>query len=306
MYNLTKNYNEVKAIDNISFKVFPGEIFALLGPNGAGKTTTIRILSCLIKPTEGEAKIGNFSIFGEENNIRQIIGALVEQPGLYYKLTGIEYLEFFGKLYGLDKKRREERIKFLLNLLDIWKDRNKRLSEFSMGMRQKISIAKALIHDPKILLLDEPTAGLDANVANSLMNYLKEETKKNCKTILISTHHLVEIEEYCDRVAIISNGKILVSDTPSNIKKKYQKKILVEVLLSNWQEKIYKELLTIDFISDITFSSNTLMYETDNFEKVSPIVIKKLINLGIDVISVIPKYKNLKELYFEIISSDER
>jgi ABC-2 type transport system ATP-binding protein len=238
--NLVKKFDKIIAVDNISFEVKQGETFAFLGPNGAGKTTTIKILTTLLHADSGEVKIDNNSIH-ETNKIRKSFGIVFQDPSLDDELTATENLEFHAVLYHVSKEIRKSRIPELLKLVDLYERRNDLVKTFSGGMKRRLEIARGLIHHPKILFLDEPTIGLDAQTRNFLWNYIKELNKKENMTVFLTTHYLEEAEKIADRIAIIDHGKIVKMGTLNQLKKQTNSKNLEEAFLKITGYKIREE-----------------------------------------------------------------
>lgn len=228
--NLTKRFNGFTAVDHVNFEVKEGEIFGFLGPNGAGKSTTIRMLCTLTKPTEGTAIIGGYDVVKQAEQVRKTIGLVAEKLILYPYLTAVENLKFFGKLYGLRGKLLEDRVKELLDMMLLTRFKDFPVGSYSSGMRQRLNIARGLIHNPKIVFLDEPTAMLDPQSVQFIRDLIKE-LKRNGKTIVLTTHIMEEAERLSDKVGIIDHGKIIALDTPENLKKKYNCSSLHEVFL---------------------------------------------------------------------------
>lgn len=217
--NLTKKFQELTAVDHISFKVKKGEIFGLLGPNGAGKTTTIRMLATLTRPTEGTAKVGNYDIVKNDNEVRKLIGLVSEKIIMYDRLTAKENLSFFGRLYNIPKEVLNKRIDELLELVQLSKWENSQVGTFSSGMRQRMNVIRALLNMPEVLLLDEPTLGLDPQSSVEVREFIKKINSENKTTIILTTHMMVEADILCDRIGIIDHGKIVALDTSTNLKK---------------------------------------------------------------------------------------
>ena len=244
---LSKYYGkggEIKAVDKLNLAVNEGETFGLLGPNGAGKTTTVRLLNCIIKPTSGSATIKDYDIITNENNVKRLTGLLPESPGLYEKLSAYEFLEFIGALYDVPKNILPERINNLLKLFSLNERRNHLLEGFSRGMKQKILIASALIHDPPILFLDEPTSMLDPRAALMVKDLIKTLSDTAGKTIFICSHILPLVEEICDRIGIIVKGALLFEGTIPEILAETGAKTLEEAYLKlAGKEATEKELL---------------------------------------------------------------
>ncbi len=213
--NLTKKFGDFTAVDDLSLRVKEGEIFGFLGPNGAGKSTTIRMLCTLAKPTSGSAKIAGYDLIQDPSKVREKIGLVAEKMIMYEDLTASENLRFFGKLYDIPK--REERIAQLLNMVDMQKWKDTPISKFSTGMKQRINVIRALLPEPKILFMDEPTLGLDPQTTFSIREIIRD-INNNGVTVILTTHAMTEAEALSDRIAIIDHGKVAALDTPQNLK----------------------------------------------------------------------------------------
>jgi ABC-2 type transport system ATP-binding protein len=216
--NLTKKFKDVVAVDNISFSIKKGEIFGFLGPNGAGKSTTIRMLTTLLRPTSGVAKLAGYDVEREQDKVREHIGLVAEKIILYPHLTARENLQFFGQLFHLSKGEIDQRAQKWLDQLHMAEWLNHRVETFSTGMKQRINIVRALLTEPDILFLDEPTLGLDPQTTNLIHEFIRELNSQGI-TILLTTHDMLEAEKLCQRVAIIDHGKIAACDTVENLKK---------------------------------------------------------------------------------------
>lgn len=216
--DLTKNFGGVTAVDHVSFQVEAGEIFGFLGPNGAGKTTTMRMLCCLISKTSGAATIGGYDIGSPADalQIRKMIGLVPDSVGLYGELSAYDNLDFYGKFYDCTPKQRAERIERFLTMLDLWQKRDTPVGEYSKGMKQKVAVARALIHDPALLFLDEPTANLDPESSKVVIDFILD-LKRSGKTIFLNTHNLDEAQRICDRIGIMKTRLIAV-DTPEHLR----------------------------------------------------------------------------------------
>jgi len=215
---LVKKFKDATAVDGISFAVEEGTCFGLLGPNGAGKTTTINILSTLLKSTSGYAEVAGFDVSKFKNEVRQNIGIVFQEPALDSKLTGRENLEFHAMMYGIDPKTRNERINYLLGLVELTEKADVLAQNYSGGMKRRLEIARGLIQHPKVLFLDEPTLGLDSQTRRLIWEYVKKLNKEYKVTIILTTHYMEEADFLCDQIAIIDRGKIVVNDTPQNLK----------------------------------------------------------------------------------------
>ena len=218
--NLTKKFGTITAVDNLNLNIPPGVTFGLLGPNGAGKTTTVRILNCIIKPTSGNAFVNNLNILTSSQQVKSISGFLPESPGLYEKLTCVEFLEFIGELYSVSKDVLKDRIYELIELFELTGREHDLLEGYSRGMKQKVCLMSAIIHDPKVLFLDEPTSNLDPEAAYMVRDMIKQLAKKADKTIFLCTHLLKHAEDLCDIIGIIKECRLVIEgDTKKIIEK---------------------------------------------------------------------------------------
>ncbi len=225
-----KNTDVTVALDKVNIKIRHRELFGLLGPNGSGKTTMIKCLSTILIPDEGTALVNGFDIRKETSMVRASLGMVVGgERTLYWKLTARDNLMYFASLYKMQKRYAKKRIEELLEIFQLSERADERLEDYSTGMRQKVAIARALLHDPPILLLDEPTLGLDPNFARQIRNQIRELSDKQGKTVLLTTHYMDEADRLCDRVAFINNGKIVAVDTPNRLKAMVKETELVEV-----------------------------------------------------------------------------
>jgi ABC-2 type transport system ATP-binding protein len=239
--NLTKKFNDFIAVDNISFSVEKGKIFAFLGPNGAGKTTTIRILTTLLRPTEGSILVNGKDPLKEKNAVRKSFGIVFQDSSLDDELTAYENMEFHGMLYSVPKKIRKARIEYLLKMVGLWNRRDDFVKTFSGGMKRRLEIARGLIHHPKILFLDEPTLGLDPQTRTSIWKHVKELNRKEKMTIFFTTHYMAEAEEVADEIAVIDNGKIIKQGNLNQIKKSTRASSLEQAFLKLTGKTIREE-----------------------------------------------------------------
>jgi gliding motility-associated transport system ATP-binding protein len=249
--HLTKRYVNIAAVDDISFDVGEGEIVGLLGPNGAGKTTTMRILTCFMPATEGVATVAGFDVFTDSLNVRQQIGYLPENVPLYLDMRVKEYLMFRAKLKYIPRRERKKKIDYCLEMCGITDVQNQITGTLSKGYRQRVGLADALVHDPKILILDEPTIGLDPNQIRQIRQVIKDLGQKH--TILLSTHILPEVEMICDRIMIINKGKIVAMDTPKNLMKQLKSSANVVLEIRGDGEKIKDSLSNIGGVRSVVW-----------------------------------------------------
>jgi ABC-2 type transport system ATP-binding protein len=274
--NLTRIFGDTTAVDNISFSVGEGEIFGLLGPNGAGKTTTIRMLCCLISPTSGSAIIEDYDTTDREGamNIRRMIGLVPDNVGLYETLSAYDNLEFFGKMYELQDRQRRENIEKYLKLVDLWDKRDRAIGSFSKGMKQKVAIVRALIHDPKVLLMDEPTVNLDPEAAKGIRDLILR-LRKDGRTVLINTHNLDEAQRICDRIGVLKT-KLIAVDTPQNLERAISGTQTV-VVLEEVNDDILSAIKAVN-LKDIKRDGNKLIIDVSDPEKETPVIINAIVS----------------------------
>lgn len=230
---ITKKYGPQKAVDNISFHVRTGEVLGFLGPNGAGKTTTMKIITCLMAPNKGDVLVGNHSVTKESSDVKKLIGYLPENNPLYHEMPVIDYLAYTAALQGVAKSKIKIRIAEMIRLCGLGAEKHKNIGELSKGYRQRVGLAQAMIHDPKVLILDEPTTGLDPNQIVEIRRLIKELGRE--KTVILSTHILPEVEATCDRILIINKGKIVADGTPDHLRKQATGRELLRVKIEDGQ-----------------------------------------------------------------------
>lgn len=229
--NLVKQFGDLTAVDGISFDVKKGEIFAFLGPNGAGKSTTIKMLTTMLRPTSGELKLAGHDVTNERDSARKAFGIVFQDPSLDEELSAYENMDLHAVLYGVPKKKRYDRIKELLDLVELWDRHDSMVKTFSGGMRRRLEIARGLIHEPKVLFLDEPTLGLDTQTRNVMWQYVKKLSHDKGMTIFFTTHYLDEAEEVAEKIAMIDHGKIVAMGTTQELTKQTSTKTLEEAYL---------------------------------------------------------------------------
>lgn len=252
--NVTKKYGSQLAVDNISFKVQTGEVLGFLGPNGAGKTTIMKVITCFIAPNEGDIKVGGMSIKDEPEKIKKAIGYLPETNPLYHDMPVLDYLRFVAELYGIKKSKIRDSILEMVRICRLEGEKHKKIGELSKGYRQRVGLAQALIHDPQILILDEPTAGLDPNQIVDIRELIRNIGKK--KTVLLSSHILAEVEATCDRILIIHKGKIVADGTSNQLRKQAQGKEILKITIEDGDRNdIYQALQNLDTVGLVDFIS---------------------------------------------------
>ena len=257
--NLTKYYGDFQALKGISFEIKSGEIVGILGPNGAGKSTTLRILTCYFNPTSGDAIIDGKSILDEENNVKKIIGYLPESAPLYNDMCVFDYLVYMADIQELERSKLNERLHYVVNVCGLKEVISKPIVELSKGYKQRVGLAGAIIHDPKILILDEPTNGLDPNQIVEIRELIKELGKE--KTVLVSTHILSEVEATCSRAIIINKGNIIADDTPENLSLNFgnndkSSTIKISIKTNDNIESVKEKLLSVSDIYKVEIEDN--------------------------------------------------
>jgi len=239
--NLTKKFEDVTAVDGLSLTVEKAELFGLLGPNGAGKTTTINVLSGLLKPTSGSVTVGGYDVEKDPSKVKALIGVCPQDTAVFSYLTGRENVELFGNLHAMQKEKLKKKTDELLEKMSLVSDAERRVGKYSGGMRRRINLIMALVHDPEIAFLDEPTVGMDPQSRRAVWDFIKELKKQN-KTVILTTHYMEEAEELCDRVGIIDYGKLIALGAPEQLKAKFEAKNLEEVFIQLTGRRIREEL----------------------------------------------------------------
>ncbi len=293
---LTKRFGDVLAVEDLDMDVKSGEIFGFLGPNGAGKTTTIRMLSALISPTSGKAKVAGYEVGREDNEIRRNAGILTESPGLYDRLSAEKNLSFFAELHDVEDVAGQ--VERYLRLLGLWDRRGDVAATFSKGMRQKLAIARAMLHEPKVLFLDEPTAGLDPEMARLVREFIGELKDKG-RTIFLCTHNLDEADRLCDRIAVV-NTRLLALDTPEALRAKLYDRVVV-IHLSAASPEYEKVVREQPFVRSVELKDNKLVVGLDDPERNNPELIRALVDAGADIQFVGELRRSLEEIYLRLV-----
>jgi ABC-2 type transport system ATP-binding protein len=299
--NLTKKFSSFVALENLNLKIKSNMCIGFLGPNGAGKTTTIKILTGLIRPTSGFGRICGFDVTKETRAALQNVGAVVETPELYPNLTPHEILSYFGKLRGMSNQSQKERIKEVLNLVEMVDWTNKKIGTFSKGMKQRIGLAAALLHNPPVVILDEPTAGLDPRGIILIRKIIKS-LKKEDKTIFLSSHLLSEVQEICDQVAVINKGRLLRFDSIQNIGNLKDSKIKIQFTEQPNQEQLslIKNISGIIDLNEESPEKYVVRFEGSSNERAD--LLKRIQEIGPDVVSFAPFGTELESLYLDLVS----
>ncbi|MBI9046493.1 MAG: ABC transporter ATP-binding protein [Anaerolineaceae bacterium] len=298
---LTKYFDDFLAVDHVNLDVKAGEILVLLGPNGAGKTTTVRMISSILSPSGGSAWVAGYDVVNEAQKVRASIGVLTEHHGLYKRMNAYEYLGFYAKLYNMDERNTDRRIHSLLEEFGLSAAGKKRLGEYSKGMRQKLALVRAIMHEPKVLLLDEPTSAMDPESARMVRNAITRISHKD-RTILLCTHNLIEAEELADKVAIIRQGKIILSDQIDSLKRQVLGEKIFQAKFNQSIEKVSLDLLENTKL--LKLENKIAEFQIKDHEKVNPILIKKLLSQNLDLISFQEKEFSLEDVYMQIVKND--
>lgn len=293
--SLTKKFNGFTAVDGINLEIAEGEIFGLLGPNGAGKTTTISMLATILKPTSGSAFVWKYSATKEKDSVRKSIGIVFQDPSLDDELTGRENLDFHGRLYGMKKDYREERIAEVLKLVELEDKADNLVRIYSGGMKRRLEIARGLMHTPKVLFLDEPTLGLDPQTRRRLWEYIKTVSKEEKVTIIITTHYMEEADFLCDRIAIIDHGKIVALETPENLKASLGGDVIY--LESSDSLELKKLIEGLPNVKEVKTYENKLQTAVVDGDKILPQIIDIANKHNIIVTSVELKRPSLEDVF---------
>jgi ABC-2 type transport system ATP-binding protein len=296
--NLTKRFKETLAVDDLSLDVAEGEVFGFLGPNGAGKTTTVRMLASLIAPTQGTAKVAGFILGRQDTDIRRTVGVLTETPGMYDNLSAEYNLRIFAEL--CEVKDVPGQIEKYLKMLGLWERRFDAAGTFSKGMKQKLAIARALLHEPRILFLDEPTAGLDPESAHLVREFIIE-LKKQGRTIFLCTHNLDEADHLCDRVGVFKT-RLLVVDTPAKLRSSvFGRKVIFHLRVAD--DGMAEYVRKLAFVRDVKVVENKLVITLDDPEKCNPEVTRVLVAAGADIQFVGELRHSLEDVYLQLVKS---
>jgi ABC-2 type transport system ATP-binding protein len=299
--DLTKHFGQFIAVNGVNLDVPAGQVLALLGPNGAGKTTTIRMLTSILRPTRGKAVVAGFDIVGQPQQVRASVGVLTEHHGLYGRMSSGEYLDFYGQLYGIDAHTTRSRSAGLLEQFGLTTARKKRLGEYSKGMRQKLALVRALLHNPPVLLLDEPTSAMDPESARVVRDAIGT-LRSSDRTIILCTHNLAEAEELADQVAIIRNGEIILYGSPEGLKQQLLGPVEYEAHLvssNGWK------LDLPDGVSMVDRGNHWLRFRIENPEVSNPDLLRRLLDANCPVLSFQVVPRTLEQAYLAAVGRFE-
>src|SRR3989344_4519563 len=300
---LSKHFKNVKAVDGISLQIREGEIFGLLGPNGAGKTTLISMLCTLLDPTSGTATVNGHDIITKRSDVRRSLGVVFQDPSLDEDLTAFENMEMHGRLYKVPKQLRKERIPELLKMVELEEKKDLLEKTFSGGMKRRLEIARGLLHHPKVLILDEPTIGLDPQTRRHMWSYIRRLNKEEHTTIIITTHYMDEADLLCERIAIVDNGKVIALDTPKKLKEQLKGDIVtVDTNDGNGVDALEK----LPFVKSVKKEGSRMELRVENGAAKIPEIVKRLEKAGIVVVSVDVHKPTLEDVFLHFTGKELR
>lgn len=294
---ITKRYGQIAAVDNVSFDVTEGEFFGFLGPNGAGKTTLIRMLTTLLKPTDGHATVACCDVAKEPEKVRREIGVVPQAMTSDLDLTGYENMDIYGRFYGIASKERKERIYRLLEMVGLTARANDLVAAYSGGMRRRLEVARVLVHRPKILFLDEPTIGLDPQSRHVVWDFLKKLIEGDKMTVFLSTHYMEEAEALCNRVAIIDSGKIIAIGSPNELKSQIPGNDIISLTFESLSEGIIDRVKALTFVHNVNIEDNNLRIYVDNGALNLPLLMDEIKSFGGKILSVTIHEQSLEDVF---------
>jgi ABC-2 type transport system ATP-binding protein len=296
---LTKKFKDLTAVDHVSFEVESGELFGLLGPNGAGKTTTINMLCTLLKPTSGYAEVAGYNVSKKRDQVRNSIGIVFQDTALDERLTGRENLDFHSVMYGIPRDVRRRRIDEVLDLVELTDKANVLVEKYSGGMKRRLEIARGLIHRPKVLFLDEPSLGLDAQTRRYIWEYIKKLNEEDV-TIILTTHYMEEADYLCDRVAIVDHGRIVAVDTPGSLKDSLGGDVLTLEITDDGGIGLEEQLRTMEWVVSVDKLGGAIELRVRNADKHLPEVFNAAEKKGVTITSVHLRKPSLEDVYLKL------
>jgi ABC-2 type transport system ATP-binding protein len=300
---LTRKFGDRTAVENLTISIPEGKVFGFLGPNGAGKTTTVRMLAALIAPTSGTARVVGHEIGADNDAVRRSVGILTETPGLYGKLTAMQNLQFYAALYGVGPAEANKQAEKYLKLMDLWDRRDDKVAGFSKGMQQKVAISRALIHEPPLVFLDEPTAGLDPEAARTVRDFIKG-LRQEGRTIFLTTHNLPEADELCDLIGVFRT-RLKQINTPENLRRSlFGNGTLVRLAADPalWVAPVR----ALPFVHDVAVKESNLMVKLDDPDNQNPQLVQALVSAGAPIRYIEPMAASLEEVYLELMEEMEK
>ncbi len=296
---LTKAFGKLVAVDRLDLEVNEGEIFGFLGPNGAGKTTTLRLLCALIAPTSGSAEIAGLRLGHHDDRIRASVGILTEHPGLYERLTAAENLRFFASLYGLDPRTAEAQVDRFLRLMGLWNERDEPVVTFSRGMKQKMAIARAALHEPRVLFLDEPTTGLDPDAARTVRDLIISLAREG-RTVFLCTHNLDEADRLCDRIAFFKRRVIRIARPDELRAELYGRTVEVRIVPSPRPEHLARAR-AVAGVREAWLENGSILVRADDPLRTDPALVRTLVEAGAEIAFVTERRASLEDIYLRVV-----
>ncbi len=300
---LSKRFDSFQAVDSVSFSVESGEVMALLGPNGAGKTTTVRMLTSILKPSSGSARVAGFDVTREPGQVRHNVGVLTENPGLYMRMRSEEYLAFFGELYGLSPAQCRLRVAELLDQFGMREAVGKRLGEYSKGMRQKLALIRAMLHNPPVLLLDEPTSAMDPQSARLVRDAIAA-LRSEKRAVILCTHNLTEAELLADKIAMIQHGRIVANGTVTQLKRQWLGPALLELRVAQSLDGVAECLA--DLVQVVAAGADWLRYNADRPDLLNPQVLQRLAARQVPVVTLAEVPRTLEDVYLQVVGAAQQ
>lgn len=301
-HDLTKDFGTFRAVDRINLHVPAGSVLALLGANGAGKTTTVRMMTSILQPTSGTARIAGYEVSESPAQVRAHVGVLTEQHGLYERMKGLDYLAFFGRVYHLPDSETRKRASKLMEQFGLTFALDKRLGEYSKGMKQKLALVRAMLHNPPVLLLDEPTSAMDPVSAKQVRDAIID-LQKEARTFLITTHNLTEAQILANKIAIIRQGKIIANGTFEELARQFVGDPIMELRVNGMLNGFAKDLA--DAVNILESGADWIRYQTSQPQQDNPNVLRRALGLGIEVVTLAPITQTLEDIYLRVVREDE-
>lgn len=302
-HELTKVFDGFEAVKNVSLMIPPGSVLAVLGPNGAGKTTTVRMLTSILEPTSGWATIAGHNVITEPEMVRAKVGVLTEQHGLYERMKAIEYLDFFGRIYHMSADDRKNRSLQLMERFDLTFALEKRLGDYSKGMKQKLALVRAMLHNPPVLLLDEPTSAMDPLSAKQVRDAIVELQRDEQRTFLITTHNLLEAQSLANQIAIIRSGRIIAQGTLDELARQFVGEPLMELRVAGIMNGLAKDIS--DMVTVTEAGRDWLRFRVAEPQVTNPALLRRVAGLGVDVVTLSPITRTLEDIYLQVVKEDE-
>jgi ABC-2 type transport system ATP-binding protein len=300
---LTKYFNDFLAVENISLKVEPGTVLAVLGPNGAGKTTTVRMLTSILRPSSGWARVAGYDVVKQPALVRASVGVLTEQHGLYERMKGLEYLEFFARVYHIPPELRRQRAIMLMERFGLGLALDRRVGEYSKGMKQKLALVRAMLHDPPVLLLDEPTSAMDPQSAKQVRDAILD-LRRDQRTVMLTTHNLTEAHQLADRIAIIRQGRIIADGTFDELAEQFvgppvMRLQLTQPILNGLADDL-RQIVQVDSASE-----DWVDYLAPKPAETNPMLLRRVMDMGLEVLTLSQRSRTLEDVYLKIVEEDE-